>query len=184
MDLQKPLLKSPLVITRIEALVIISIIALVIGILWPAVPVHHPAARSTSDRAHLRQIGVALYSYAIDHDEVLPGHPRDVAEYFNDPLQFESVCLNPYQGDNTLIDRWDSAGVALRFGGYVFLNLGMDTSDMENPVEIVLAYTAKVSSKQKRRSVLFADSHVELLEDFDLRALLPPELDVDALDGP
>ncbi len=71
----------------------------------------------------------------------------------------------------------------LRYGSYVFLNLGLSLDEIENPGALIVAYTAKISSNQKRRSVLFADGHAEIWDEDKLRAELPEGVDVDALDG-
>ena len=52
--------------TIIELLVVISILALLIGILLPAVGKARDTARVSVSRSNLRQIGVAMHSYASD----------------------------------------------------------------------------------------------------------------------
>lgn len=170
--------------TWFELLLVILIIALLVGILIPTPHSSHPASKSVLDLANLRQIGIALVCYAEDNDDLLPPHPRDIEEYFGDPSYLSRVYLNPYQEDDAVLDRGDSLGPALRYGGYVFLNLGSDLEEMEKPKDVILAYTAKVSHKQTNRNVLFADGHAEIWDEQRLRAALPPDIDVDALDGP
>ncbi|MBB6431261.1 DUF1559 family PulG-like putative transporter [Algisphaera agarilytica] len=70
MKLHQPQTRSAF--TLIELLVVISIIALLIGILLPALGAARSSARDMACLSNLRQIGVGLYAYAQDHDELLP----------------------------------------------------------------------------------------------------------------
>ncbi len=58
--------------TLIELLVVISIIALLIAILLPALSGAREAARVTQCASNLRQQGVAVYAYTIDYKEYMP----------------------------------------------------------------------------------------------------------------
>lgn len=83
--------------TLIELLVVIAIIAILAAILFPVFARAREAARRTSCKSNLRQIGLSVGMYAQDYDERLPGGFNWLA--FNDPTGVTSKLV-PYVKNN------------------------------------------------------------------------------------
>jgi len=65
-------LSAPRRFTLIEALVVVSIIALLAALLLPALSAAKERGRRTTCRSNLRQIGIAIHSYAGDFEGLVP----------------------------------------------------------------------------------------------------------------
>lgn len=84
--------------TLIELLVVVAIIALLAGILVPAVRRAHAAAQSGACRGHLHGLGVSLRLYLTDHDEVMPRAAAMPSLQLSDDPGIADV-LDPYVDD-------------------------------------------------------------------------------------
>ncbi len=72
--------------TLVELLVVIAIIAVLMGVLIPALSLARSSARKIACLSNLRQIGVAINAYAGDYDNSIPIGP--VAPPFLSPMDF------------------------------------------------------------------------------------------------
>ncbi len=71
--------------TLIELLVVISIIALLIGILLPALGAARQTARTAGCLSNIRQMAIATYSFAADHNQYIQSTTSDLAYDKNNP---------------------------------------------------------------------------------------------------
>lgn len=170
-------------LTLVELLVVLAIIVVLVLILMPMLGGSRRGPLII-EMSNLRHIGNAIQGYAADNGDQIPPHPRYLASFFYESVSQRDLFISPFQNEDAVLDRGEPSGTGFRYGGYVFLALGHNMNEFKVPTESILAYSAKVSPEQIRRNVLFADGHVEQWEEEQLRAALPENVDVDALDGP
>jgi prepilin-type N-terminal cleavage/methylation domain-containing protein/prepilin-type processing-associated H-X9-DG protein len=99
--------------TLVELLVVIAIIGLLIGLLLPAVQVARESARRSSCSSNLRQLGLAMHSYAGTTKGAFPinGYPPKAGVTWNVWERLSAhYKLLPFLELQTLFDRFNLAG--------------------------------------------------------------------------
>lgn len=87
--------------TLIELLIVISILALLISLLLPALSSAREAAAATRASGHIRQLQMAHINYSFDHrDQILPGYrSADPPRWTGEVRNHEGKLLRPPIGD-------------------------------------------------------------------------------------
>ena len=104
--------------TIVEVLVVVSIIALLIAILLPAIGKARDAARQTQSAGNLRNLAIANDTYAADWaDRQFTGCPDDIGLVAGDPVRYNSEigCMGQllagYDQNGSLYGAWCGGGM-------------------------------------------------------------------------
>jgi prepilin-type N-terminal cleavage/methylation domain-containing protein/prepilin-type processing-associated H-X9-DG protein len=82
--------------TLIELLVVIAIIAILAAILFPVFAKAREAARATTCKSNLKQIGLAMNMYKQDYDETLPFSVNGQPKMVNGQVNFGWLAADSY----------------------------------------------------------------------------------------
>ena len=100
------LLKARSAFTLIELLVVIAIIAVLIGLLLPAVQKVREAAAKTQCVNNLKQLGISIHGYASSNDSKIPTSARPGGVTTSPRISW-AVALLPYLEQGNLVKTYD-----------------------------------------------------------------------------
>jgi prepilin-type N-terminal cleavage/methylation domain-containing protein len=117
--------------TLVELLVVIAIIAVLIGLLLPAIQSAREAGRRVSCQNHLHQLGVALHGYHSSHERFPPGYLANAQNFWYPHWSWSSYVL-PYLEEGSA---YKALGVESRqFGNGAML--APATADTQRPMSL------------------------------------------------
>ena len=131
--------------TFIELFFVVAMIGILAAILLPALARAREKARRTACTSNVRQLGLAIHSYALEHKGELPwsGGGNDagcfvnlIPEYVGDPLIYECPS-DPQYDPNTPLVNTESGGQSSYRQSYEYLGAWINqpiTVDLENPI--------------------------------------------------
>ena len=137
-----------------------------LGVALPALGSARHNARRVASMSNLRQIGVALMTYATDHDEAMPPSLADllVEGYLPDPSVLQSPGVaRPLPGDLEKMPPEQRAAAVRRSTSYLLV-ARKKLNEIDNANERVLMFERPGDATDGRTvAILFYDMHVEQL---------------------
>jgi len=138
----------------------VAVAAVGAGLLLPALSKARETAKETKAATQLRQIGMAIHTFAADHDDALP---PDLKTLIDGNFITEDLLQSP-------------SGPAPDGGTDFWINLTMKKmSDVKQPDKHIMGYDRVMYANSHAVNVLFFDGHVEKLASFEFDALRAEE---------
>lgn len=151
---------------------------LMIAILLPAFAAARSTAEMIQQQQQLSQIGLAYMTYPVDHKGMFPDHAEDVLEYAVDG---QAIFIAPGTDAATLpLTKLDPKPTEpYTYGSYEFMPLGgLFVELFVSPSKTVMAYSSSPAGPGGLFTlVLFANGHVEPLEQAEFERVLQDTLD-------
>ena len=122
----------------VELLVVIGIIALLIGLLLPALTAARDETQLTLCASRQRQLGVGVHNYASAHDAVLPAGPdKPMPKPYDPSYDLDQVALNILwaapRGPSSNYPNGALANHGVLLDGYLSTNTAANCPDPSNP---------------------------------------------------
>ena len=192
--------------TLVELLVVISIIAVLIGILLPVLASTRKSVQRTSCASNLRQVGIAVQAHRTDYKDYLPTARYMPEPFFSvdtdPPLPEAMKEYLPYEGDKTSVVWrcpdddivYDLSGTSYdyvsMFSGQrpkdiFFIRLGLATESMiilsrdfdDASADIVTSPDPlDIPARHLRRNNLWLDGRVEVIDYEELLNQVPDDV--------
>lgn len=155
--------------TLIELLVVIAIIAILVALLLPAVQQAREAARRTSCKNNMKQLGTALHNHLDTHGAFPPGYvcfDDDATDRYRtggwqtgiNKLGFNWVCnLLPYMEEGARYDQISACNDDM---------LGDPTDETANPADHCEAIASFGNVGREQLKFLICPSHPKIRENF------------------
>ena len=104
--------------TLVEVLVVFAIIAILIGLLLPAVQKVREAANRAKCQSNLKQVGLAVHDHHDAHKQFPKGSRNDRPLVLSAPRTTYMIELYPYLEEGKTYQRWNPNVVAGTPDGY------------------------------------------------------------------